>query len=205
MGEESGDEYDEEGEIGLAVEEGGVVSEEGTLGRGGAVEGWEVWRKRCVLREEEGLHELEEEGRGVEGREGIEEIERSERLGEEIGFVAWGWRGSGVHCVVEGGGGEQEGDGEGEGLHGGEKGGENGLKRKGVFEEGRRREEEDQVVVHFDVAWGNRGRRKRWEEAVLCHGWMRGCDQTMVGRERHELGRRKEGKGERDDRLVLNS
>lgn len=204
MGEGSGDEYDGEGEIGLTVEEGGVVSEEGTLGRGGAVEGWEVWRERCVVREEEGLHELEEGGRGVEGWKRTEEIERSEGLGEEIGFVAWGWRGSEVHCVVEGGGGEQEGDGEGEGLHGGEKGGENGLKRKGVLEEGRRREEEDQVVVHFDTGWGNRGRR-RWEEAVLCHGWMRGCDRTMVGRERHGLGRRKEGKGERDDRLVLNS
>lgn len=136
------------------------MGEEGTLGRGGAVEGWEVWRERCVLREEEGLRELDEGERGVERREWTEQVERSERLGEEIGAVAWAWRRGGVHCVVEGGGGEREGDGEGEGLRGGEKGGEKGVKGGGGLGEGRRRVEEDQVIVHFDVAWGDRGRRR---------------------------------------------
>ena len=84
------DKYDGKGEIRLAMEEGGVVGEEGALRRGDRVEKGEVCSEGGMLRETECLSVLVEGERGMEWRWGADAVEGMEGLGEESSFVVGG-------------------------------------------------------------------------------------------------------------------
>lgn len=158
VGEVRSDEYNGKREIRLTMEERGIVGEEGTLRRGDRVEKGEVCREGDMLREAECLGMLVEGERGMKWWWGPEVVEGMEGLGEESSFeVGWSW-GSGVHCVAEWWGGVREGDGEREGLGGGKEGGEEGLDGESAIGEGRRRVEENHILLHFGLRWGRNGR-----------------------------------------------